>query len=172
MEMLDRLRDKLPDAARDIRLNLQSVMQGGSLSTAQKWGVALASAIASRHPELVSAVTADASAAVDEGVLEDAKAAAVLMAMNNVYYRFRHLTGKESYSKRSPGLRMNRLGQVKGAKVDFELMCLAVSAINACEVCIQAHERVILEGGLTEDHVHDAARIAATMQAAAIALEI
>jgi lipoyl-dependent peroxiredoxin subunit D len=57
-------------------------------------------------------------------------------------------------------------------KVDFELFSLAVSAINACEACIQSHEKVVVEGGLTEDHVHDAVRIAATVHAAAVALEL
>jgi alkyl hydroperoxide reductase subunit D len=67
---------------------------------------------------------------------------------------------------------MNRLVQPAGSKVDFELYALAVSAINGCEACVQAHERAVLEGGLTEDHVHDAVRIAATVTAAAVALEM
>jgi alkyl hydroperoxide reductase subunit D len=66
---------------------------------------------------------------------------------------------------------MNRIVEPKTDKVTFELVCLAVSAINGCEVCIQSHERAVIEGGLTEDHVHDAVRIAATMRAAVIALE-
>jgi len=69
-------------------------------------------------------------------------------------------------------LRMNRLANPAGQKVDFELFALAVSAINDCETCIQAHERVVLAAGLTEDHVHDAVRIAATVHAAAVALEM
>jgi lipoyl-dependent peroxiredoxin subunit D len=94
------------------------------------------------------------------------------MAMNNVYYRFRHLVGKESYGQKPARLRMNRLVKPVTTKVDFELFSLAVSAINACEACIQSHEKVVVEGGLTEDHVHDAVRIAATVHAAAVALEL
>lgn len=90
------------------------------------------------------------------------------MAMNNVYYRFRHMVGKEAYSQRPPRLRMQRLAQPAGAKVDFELFALAVSAVNACESCVQAHERAVLQGGLTEDHVHDAVRIAAVLHAVAV----
>jgi lipoyl-dependent peroxiredoxin subunit D len=162
----------LPEAARDIKLNLQSVLQTSVLSPAQRWGVALASAIAARNPQLLYAVLADARAQVDASVIEDAKAAAALMSMNNVYYRFRHMIGKESYGQKPARLRMNRLGQPASNKVDFELFALAVSAINACEMCLRAHEKVVIEGGLTEDHVHDAVRIAATIQAAAVALEI
>ena len=69
-------------------------------------------------------------------------------------------------------LRMNRIAQTAGPKVDFELYCLGVSAINGCELCLRAHEKAVLEGGLGEEQVHDAVRIAATVQAAAVALEI
>jgi len=41
-------------------------------------------------------------------------------------------------------------------------------ASRAC----RAHEHVVVEGGLTEEQVHDAVRIAATVHAAAIALEV
>ena len=37
---------------------------------------------------------------------------------------------------------------------------------------MRAHEKVVLEGGLTEDQVHDAVRIAATIHGAAVALEM
>jgi alkyl hydroperoxide reductase subunit D len=93
------------------------------------------------------------------------------MAMNNVYYRFRHIVGKPSYGEKAARLRMNRLAQPAGSKVDFELYALAVSAINGCEACVQAHEHTVIGGGLTEDHVHDAVRIAA-VNAAAVALEM
>lgn len=109
---------------------------------------------------------------VGEGVVEDALAAAALMAMNNVYYRFRHLVGKPSYSQKPARLRMNRLVRPATNKGDFELFCLAVSAIYACETCLRAHEKVVAEGGLAEDAVHDAVRIAATVHASALALEM
>jgi lipoyl-dependent peroxiredoxin subunit D len=65
---------------------------------------------------------------------------------------------------------MNRIAQPKTDRPTFELMCLAVSVVNGCESCIRSHERAVLEGGLTEDHVHDAVRIAATIRAAAVAV--
>ena len=67
---------------------------------------------------------------------------------------------------------MNRLAKPATNKVDFELFCLAVSAINGCETCVRAHEAVVVEGGLGDEQVHDAVRIAATIQAAAVALEL
>jgi alkyl hydroperoxide reductase subunit D len=172
MGCVESLRAAIPEPAKDIRLNLQAVLQEGTLSAAQRWGVAVACAVTSRNAELRAAVLADARQAVESKVVDDALAAAAVMAMNNVYYRFRHMAGKPVYSQKPARLRMNRLANPAGPKVDFELFALAVSAINGCEACIQAHERVVLEGGLTEDHVHDAVRIAATVHAAAVALDM
>ncbi len=172
MSALETLRGAFPDAAKDISLNLQSVLQGGALNPAQKWGVAIASAYTARNPELTAAVLSDAAREVGPEVIEDAKAAAALMAMNNVYYRFRHIVGKESYGTKPARLRMNRLVKPATNKADFELFSLAVSAINNCETCVKSHEHAVLEGGLTEEHVHDAVRVAATLHAAAVALEL
>jgi lipoyl-dependent peroxiredoxin subunit D len=172
MSAIEELRSGIPDAARDIKLNLQSVLQPGALTAAQRWGVAIASAVAARNERLRDAILHDARAAVAADVIEDALAAAALMAMNNVYYRFRHMIGKESYSQMPARLRMQRIAKPASNKVDFELFCLAVSAINACEMCMRSHEDVVIRGGLSEDQVHDAIRIAATINAAAVAIEL
>jgi len=174
MGALDALRETIPEPARDLRLNLQSVLAEGSLTPAQRWGVAVASAVASRNAGLREAVLADARAAVDaavvDAVVDDGIAAAALMGMNNVYYRFRHLIDKPSYGEKPARLRMNRIVKPAGLKVDFELFCLAVSAVNGCGACMQAHEKVVLAGGLSEDQVHDAVRLAATIHGVAVAL--
>lgn len=171
MVATEAVRQTLPEAAKDIRLNLQSVLEGGVLSAAQKWGVAAACAIAARNPVLRDAVVGDARERAGEAVVEDARAAAVLMGMNNVYYRFRHMVGKPGYSQMPARLRMQRIAQPATNRLDFELLCLAVSAVNGCEACVKAHEKVVVEGGLTEEHVHDAVRIAAVVHAAAVGLE-
>ncbi|HZI16665.1 MAG TPA: carboxymuconolactone decarboxylase family protein [Myxococcus sp.] len=174
MASLEVVRGELADAHKDTRLNLQAVLEGGgSLTPEQRWGIAVASAYAARNDRLKEAILNEAKKALTnpEPVIEDARAAASLMAMNNVYYRFRHMIGKESYSTKRAGLRMNRLAQVLTNKVDFELVCLAVSAINGCEMCVRAHEKVVLEGGLSEDQVHDAVRVASVIHAAAVGLE-
>jgi lipoyl-dependent peroxiredoxin subunit D len=172
MTNIEALRTRLPEAAKDIKLNVQSVFQTTSLTPTQIWGVAVASAIATRNAEVRNAVLTDAQTQLSSESTEDAKAAAALMAMNNVYYRFRHMIGKESYGTKPARLRMNWIGKPLAEKVDFELYCLAVSAINGCEMCIRSHEDVVVKGGLTEDQVHDAVRVAATIQALAVSLEI
>jgi lipoyl-dependent peroxiredoxin subunit D len=170
---IDTLREGFGEPARDAKLNLPAVLQGGPLSVAQRYGVAAASAAASRNAQVLEAVVSDARAAqVPWPVIEDALAAASLMAMNNVYYRFRHLIGNPSYGALPARLRMNRLVKPAGSKVDFELFSLAVSAINGCETCMQSHEKVVRDGGLSEEQVHDAVRIAAVVSAAATSLEM
>jgi lipoyl-dependent peroxiredoxin subunit D len=169
---LEELRASIPEPARDIKLNLQSVLQQGPLTPAQRWGVAIASAVATRNAELRDALIVEARKEVDASVIDDALASAALMAMNNVYYRFRHLVGKPSYSEMPARLRMQRIAKPLTNKADFELFCLAVSAINGCEMCIRSHEEVVLNGGLTEEQVHDAIRVASTINAAAVAIEL
>ncbi|MBV9496132.1 MAG: carboxymuconolactone decarboxylase family protein [Acidobacteria bacterium] len=173
MSSVEILRASMPDSARDIKLNLQSVLQTESLTPAQRWGTAIATATVARHKALRDALIADARMAdVSDAVIEDALAAAALMAMNNVYYRFRHQIGKPSYNEKPARLRMQRIAKPAASKVDFELFCLAVSAVNGCETCVRSHEQVVLAGGLSEDQVHDAVRIAATVNAAAVSLEL
>lgn len=169
---LETLLEAIPEPAKDIRLNVQSVLREGSLTPARRWGVAVATAAASRNADLLDAVLAAARSHVDEAVIEDALAAAAIMAMNNIYYRFRHMMGKPSYEAMPAKLRMNRLVRPATSRTDFELFSLAVSAVNGCEACIQAHEKVVIEGGVSEQEVHDAVRIAAAVHGAAVALEI
>jgi alkyl hydroperoxide reductase subunit D len=173
MSAVEVLREAITEPARDIKLNLQAVMQSESLTAAQRWGVAIASAVAARSPLLRDALIEDARAnAIDDRVIDDALAAASLMAMNNVFYRFRHMVAKESYAQKPARLRMQRIAKPASNKADFELFCLAVSAINGCETCIRSHEEAVIAGSLSDDQVHDAVRIAATMNAAAVAMEL
>jgi alkyl hydroperoxide reductase subunit D len=172
MEQTAKLAEGFPDLAKDIRINLQNVLAPATLNADQVWGTAVACAHAARNDALRQALEADARAAgIGDGVIADAKAAAVLMGMNNVFYRFKHVIGKEDYEKKPARLRMQRLSLTHN-KTDFELFCLAVSAINNCQSCMGAHEAAVLKQGLSEDHVIDSIRIAATVHAAAIAAEL
>ena len=170
---VDALRDRLPDDLKDVRRNISSVLAGEHLSPAQSIGTALAAARFLRCPPLVEALERDAREGLGDAappLLSDAAAAAGLMAMNTVYYRFRHMVGKESYEARSPRLRMSRMIQPATAKLDFELMSLACAALAGCEKCVQSHEASLLHAGASEDACHDAVRIAAVMAAAACGL--
>lgn len=171
MSPLERLRRSLPAHARDLAANLELTLGAGSLDEAQRWGVAVASGYATRHAGLAAALEVEAAPRVSPAVLEDARAAATLMAMTNVFFRFRHFVQDERLASLPARLRMTRLARPAAEPAAFDLMCLAVSAINGCEACVLAHERKSRERGLTEQHVVDAVRIAGTLQGVALALE-
>lgn len=171
MPQIDALRETFGESARDLKLNLGNISASDHLDADQIWGVALASAYYLGEPRLRDALVADAkSASVSDAVLEDAKAAATLMGMNTIYYRFRHLVGKDSYAQKPARLRMQAMIKPKTNKGNFELFSLAIAALAGCEACIKAHEASILQHGLSEEHVHDAVRCAAVLSGAAVAL--
>jgi lipoyl-dependent peroxiredoxin subunit D len=165
------LKDRLPAYARDLKLNLGTLAADGTLSEQQKAGTFIASAIAARHAGVIEAVLADFGARMEPAALEAAKAAAAIMGMNNVYYRFLHLVERDEYRKLPARLRMNVIANPGAPKQDFELWSLAVSAINGCGTCIAAHERVLRDSGFTAEQVQTAVRIAAVVHAVAVTLE-
>jgi alkyl hydroperoxide reductase subunit D len=171
---LEQLRDSIPEYARDIRLNLGSVLtpQGApGLSASQIAAVALAAAIAARNSQLTAAIEAWATEQVDEAMLNASRAAASIMGMNNVYYRFLHLVDDAEYGRMPARLRMNVIGNPGIERVDFELLSLAVSAVNGCGTCVASHERQVREGGLGRESVQSAVRIASVVHAAAVVLD-
>lgn len=168
---LEALRESFPPYAKDLQLNLSNVLQQVELTPQQSWGTAVASAIACRHRVLLEAVVAEAKTKLSPEALEAAHAAAAIMGMNNVYYRFLHLTSNEKYRTMRARLRMNVIRSHGIEPVDFELWCVAVSAINACQACVESHERVAREKGLSEEAVLAAVRIASVLHAVAAVLD-
>jgi alkyl hydroperoxide reductase subunit D len=160
----------LPDHAKDIRLNVSSLLQDVSLSDQQKYGTLVACAHATGHAPLIAAAEAEATEKLSEAAMTAAKAAASVMAMNNVYYRFVHLASNKEYATMPARLRMNVIGAPGIEKADFELFSLAVSAINGCGMCIDAHEKVIREHGVSTAVIHTAVRLASVVQALAASL--
>ena len=174
MRSLDNIRDALPGYARDLQLNLGSVLTPAGapgLTERQIWAVALASAAASRNPGFTAELQALAAQHLDAAHVNAAHAAAAIMGMNNVYYRFLHLVEDAEYGKLPARLRMNVLANPGIAKADFELLSLAVSAVNGCGSCIASHERVLRRHGLEREAVQSAVRIAAVVHAVARVLE-
>jgi alkyl hydroperoxide reductase subunit D len=174
MTTLDAIRDSLPDYARDLKLNLGTVLAptgAPGLSEKQIWAVALASAIASRNSDLTRDIEQLASAQLDPPYVNAARAAAAIMGMNNIYYRFLHLVEDPEYRTMPARLRMNIIGNPGIDKLDFELLSLAVSAINGCGTCVAAHERQLRQHGIGREAVQSAVRIAATIHAVASVLE-
>ncbi len=169
---IESLKERIPDFARDVKLNMSSMAADETLGSQTKYGLLLAAAIASRNPTVIAAVEADAVGKLSAEAVAAAKAAAAIMAMNNVYYRFVHLASNKEYKTMPARLRMNVIANPGVDKSDFELWSLAVSAINGCGSCIDAHEKVLREAGVPAATVQTAVRFAAIIQSVAVALEI
>jgi len=165
------LRDQLPDYAKDLKLNLGNLANETVLSEVQKAGTFIATAIASRNPQVIAAVVAEFGPKLDPVALNAVKAASAIMAMNNVYYRFLHLSESEDYGELPARLRMSVIANPGVPRQDFELWCLAVSAINACGRCITAHDKVLRDAGMTPEQIQAAVRIASAVHAVAVTLE-
>ena len=168
------LRNALPDYAKDLKLNLDSVLSdAGSpgLDGKQIRAIALASAIASRYAPLVAAIEAFAAERLPAEEIAGAKAAAAIMAMNNIYYRATHLIHNDEYGQLRAGLRMNIMANPGIDKVTFELTSLAVSAINGCGACMDSHERTIRQHEVSAQGVQSALKIGAVVHAVAVTLE-
>lgn len=164
------LKSKIPDYAKDIKLNLSSLAGDETLGEQKHWGTFLASALATGNADVIAAIAAEASTHLDEAAQNGAKAAAAIMGMNNVYYRFVHLAKNKEYATMPAKLRMNIIGNPGVDKADFELWSLAVSAINGCGMCIDAHEAALKAEGLSSSEIQAAVRIASTVAAVAAVL--
>ncbi len=168
---LDKIKDRLPDTAKDLRINLGNLTTSEHLSPRQLYGTLVATAFTARNPELLAAVEAESAGKLSPEDRELAKSIATTMGMNNVYYRFKHLVEKPDYQKLPARLRMQALGHPADDKIDRELWALAVSAVNGCGMCIQAHEEVLRKAETSPETIHDAVRVAAVVFATAIALD-
>jgi len=164
---LEQLLTHVPEYAKDLKLNMGSVTRQTELTPQQTWGAVVACAIAARNRQLSQSLLAEAAKHLDEPAMFAAKAAGAIMGMNNIFYRFRHLSGNEKYATMPARLRMQVIGKHASDPADFELWCLAVSAVNGCGVCVEAHEKVLREKGVSEETVLAAVRIAATIHALA-----
>src|SRR5262249_38941550 len=129
---LESLKQQLPEYAKDLKLNLSSLASETLLSEQQKAGAFVSSALAARNPAVTEPLIAEFAPRLSPEALTAAKAAASIMAMNNIYYRFTHLASAPDYRTMPARLRMNVIAKPGVDKVDFELWSLAVSAINGC----------------------------------------
>ncbi len=157
----------LPDYAKDLRLNMGSILADQLLGDQRKYGLLLACAHGTGHKPIVMAAEAEIDGKLSPEAANAARAAAAVMAMNNVYYRFVHLASNPEYGNMPAKLRMNVIGAPGIDKADFELFSLAVSAMNGCGMCIDSHEKVLKTHGVNAETIQAAARIGAVVKAVA-----
>jgi alkyl hydroperoxide reductase subunit D len=150
---------------RDLRINLSNALAYPNLSKKESLLLALAVGINEKNEQLI---TAFRSLAETEGATQDEIAELFalvsLMNVNNVFYRFRHYTGKDYYTQTPAGIKMSIMMNPVLGKEFFELASLAVSALNGCEMCVNAHETSVKQHGATEARIYDAIRLTAVVK--------
>ena len=169
---LDQLIDSLPQWAKDLRLNFSSLVRNNTEMTPQQlWGTVATCAIVTRSAPLTRAVLEAAAAQLSPQALEATKVAAAIMSMNNIFYRFHHLSSNERYSAMPARLRMSALRGHGVEEVDFELWCLAASAVKGCGKCVDSHEHVVREKGASEELIMASIRVASVIHGLGVAVD-
>jgi alkyl hydroperoxide reductase subunit D len=167
---IEQLKDLLPEYAKDLKLNLSSMLRGTELSDEQRWGTIVSCAASTRCEVLSAPIFSEAQKYLSPEAFEASLAAASIMGMNNIFYRFTHLSSNQKYSQMRAGLRMNVIRNSGVSSELFELWSLAVSALNGCGMCVDAHERQLKEQGLSEQQILEAVKIASVINGIATAI--
>ncbi len=165
------IKNKIPEFAKDIKLNLSSLANEEVLTDQQKWGCFLACAMNTENETLIKEIEEEALDNLSEVAFNAAKSAASIMAMNNIYYRFAHIATNKEYMSMPAKLRMNVIGNPGVDKADFELWSIAVSALNGCGMCIDAHEATLTKEGVSREQIQASVRIAAVVNAVSVAMQ-
>jgi alkyl hydroperoxide reductase subunit D len=157
---VENLKNSLPEYAKDLKLNLSSIARSTVLNEQQLWGTLLAAAAATRSATTLREIGEEAADTLSAEAYNAALGAASIMGMNNVFYRGRaFLEGR--YDDLRAGLRMQIIGNPGVEKADFELWSFAVSSINGCQHCLEAHEHTLREAGVSREVIFEALRVAA-----------
>jgi alkyl hydroperoxide reductase subunit D len=165
LEALSVIFDRLDSpVARDLKLSLRRVLEDSSLGGDERLFTLLATATSAGHGDLANFARTELFArGKSEDEVREATESVALMAMLNMYYRFRHMLGKEDDYK-AARLRMNSMSKPVLGKERFEMLALAVSILNGCESCIRSHEKVLRDAGLEAEKIDELARIAASVK--------
>lgn len=165
MSWVDDIKDSIPDHAKDIRLNLDAVINRSGLSEVDAHACALAAAIASGNGELAYEIQHNGPL-VGTQEREAAKTAAALMGMNNVYYPFVEMTGDESLKNLPAGLRMQAYATHGGvSKLKFEMYALCASVVGKCHFCVKSHYDLLKKEGMSLPELQAVGKIAAVVSA-------
>lgn len=165
--MLDTIKNSLPSYAKDLKLNLSSLLREETLDPVRRYGAIVAAALAAKNDLVIQASLAEADKHLESADIENAKAAHAIMGMTNIYYRFLHMAKDAEYQRMAADLRMQIIGKPPADKVNFELYSLVVSAVNGCEFCVAAHDAELKKAGLSREEIQASIRIAATVHAIA-----
>jgi alkyl hydroperoxide reductase subunit D len=152
-------------------MNISTALSAETLGAKTARLIGLAVAANERNDKLQAAFEASARAeGATDAEIAEVIACTSLMNTNNVYYRFRHFMHDEFYDKAPAGIRMSIMASPVLGKELFELISLAVSSINGCELCVTSHEKTLVAHGTEKIRIHDAVRLAAVLKSLTVLL--
>jgi lipoyl-dependent peroxiredoxin subunit D len=156
---------------KDLKINVTNSLNAGTVTKKEAYLLAYAVAVNEKNEVLQKAfgAFAEKEGASDKELAEIISCTSLLNA-NNVYYRFRHFMHDEFYNNTQAGIRMNIMANPLLGKEFFELVSLAVSALNGCELCVTSHEKTLIGHGTAKQRIHDAIRLTAVIKSLAVLL--
>ena len=163
-DSLDLLEEGKSRYAADLKLNFKNLFETELLTRKEIGLLGVALAVNANNAILKSFFATQAlEAEATAPEIAEAVGCASLLSANNVLYRFRHFVHKDKYNEIPARIKMNIMGRPVNGKEFFELMSLAVSAVNGCEMCVKAHENSLIELGTKEERIFEAVRIASVI---------
>lgn len=160
---VDQLKESIPDYAKDIKLNLDSVINRSSIDPEEAKYLSVSAAFATGNNKLLTFILANADNIVER---DAALSAASLMAQNNIWYPYIEMAGDRDLKGLPAQLRMNAiLGHGGTTKAKFEAYSLVASIIGKCHFCVKAHYDTLKQEGYSVEQLRDIGRIASTINA-------
>jgi alkyl hydroperoxide reductase subunit D len=166
-DTLDLLEEGKSRYLADLKLNFKNSLESDHLSKKEIGLLGIALSVNAGNGILKQFFSRySAAEGANEAEAAEAAACASLLSANNVLYRFRHFLHKQKYDEIPARIKMNIMARPVGGKEFFELMSLAVSAVNGCEMCVKSHEASLIELSTSEERIFDAVRLASVITSA------
>jgi len=168
---LESLSDGESKYLRDLRVNVKNVLNSANINPKESYLLALSIAVNEKNNKLINSFTEKAKLLeANDAEIAETIACASQLAANNVFYRFRHFTKETNpaYQTMPAGIKMNVMMSPVLGKEFFELMSLAVSAVNGCESCVNSHEESVRKLGSSDARIFDAIRLASVIRGLAL----
>lgn len=163
MTWVEQLKESIPDYAKDIKLNLDAVINRSTIDPDDATYIAIAAAFATGNAKLLSFIVASSTNEVEKNA---ALSAGSIMAQNNVWYPYIEMADDANLKGLPAQLRMNAITSHGGTtKGKFEAYSLASSIIGKCHFCVKAHYETLKQEGYSVEQLRDIGRIAATVNA-------
>jgi len=163
MSWVDQLKDSLPEYAKDIKLNLDAVINRSTINPEDALYLSIAAAFSTGNAKLLAFIVSSANDEVEKNA---ALTAGSIMAQNNVWYPFIEMADDANLKGLPAQLRMNAITSYGGTtKAKFEAYSLASSIIGKCHFCVKAHYETLKQEGYSIEQLRDIGRIAATINA-------